>query len=147
MIEDKVYAPFTAEQQRWLNTHQERYDRHPYTCPNDGSTLVASDQWTCTRCDYTQGWAHAWSAGPQTSRMSNDETEWHVEVVVATRVRAADPATAGALAAGAVRKAVADPTGGGPGALPATLGLIVGRGDAAAGLQVIVTAVHPTGGR
>jgi hypothetical protein len=36
-----IFAPFTEGQRRRLNQWQARLDRHPFTCPQDGSVLVA----------------------------------------------------------------------------------------------------------
>jgi hypothetical protein len=63
----QVYAPWTEEQVRALNTYQ-RDDRfHPYTCPtrrcraqkNEGRLRATESGWVCGLCGYTQAWAHA----------------------------------------------------------------------------------------
>lgn len=56
-----VFAPFTEEQQKWLNLFQTAGKFHPFTC-HCGEALIVGEQWTCPKCDYTQTWAHAFMA-------------------------------------------------------------------------------------
>ncbi len=68
-----VGVPWGRDQVDSLNRYQESGLMHPYTCPNraidhretggDRGVLVATvDGWRCPDCDYTQDWAHRWSA-------------------------------------------------------------------------------------
>lgn len=53
-------APWTPAQVEILNGWQSNGEMHPYTCGNDSSHLLVAtvNGWTCTRCYYTQDWAH-----------------------------------------------------------------------------------------
>ena len=57
-----IYAPFTAGQRERLNRWQRDPDRTPFTCPQDGSVLIAKLQWECTRCSYRRDWAPDYAA-------------------------------------------------------------------------------------
>lgn len=54
-----ITAPFTDWQRRRLQDWQVGARWHPFTCPNDGRSLVPMDRWVCSACDYEQEWAHA----------------------------------------------------------------------------------------
>ena len=63
----KIYAPFTREQVDYLNAWQKAGYRHPYTC-TCGTDLVATTRgWICKYCNYTQTWAHDFSAKVETA--------------------------------------------------------------------------------
>ncbi len=50
---------WTDEQVENLTRYQASGIFHPFTCPNDSSTLTAkNDGWHCPCCDYRQNWAH-----------------------------------------------------------------------------------------
>ena len=56
---------WTDEQVAALNEQQQRWDRHPYTCPGDfpeckkQRTLIATPHgWKCSCGKYTQNWSH-----------------------------------------------------------------------------------------
>lgn len=65
---------FTADEVLALDKYQRKGEMHPYTCPNRGDgdhrenavdlgALVPTVRgWICPYCDYTQNWAHEWSA-------------------------------------------------------------------------------------
>lgn len=60
--EDKIIAPFTAEQLAALNRWQQSGAVHPFTCPmhSDTALIAETDGWRCPQvCDYHQVWAHA----------------------------------------------------------------------------------------
>lgn len=70
-----VQAPFDDDQVESLNAYQRAGVLHPYVCGRDSShyPLVASPEgWRCLfgvdsgdpymNCDYTQGWAHVFTA-------------------------------------------------------------------------------------
>lgn len=65
-----VITPWTPEQVATLNANQSSGFMHPYTCgtkekhePGADSMLVATATgWKCSSCDYTQAWAHDFSA-------------------------------------------------------------------------------------
>ncbi len=60
-------APWTSEQVVALEARQNRFDLHPYTCPNRGDPPHLGEGlleptvygWECPFCAYTQDWAHA----------------------------------------------------------------------------------------
>lgn len=68
----KLHTPWTELQVVTLNRYQALGLMHPYTCPRhhfeDGETQLAAstDGWHCTnpQCDYTQQWAHSFTADP-----------------------------------------------------------------------------------
>lgn len=67
-------APFSEEQVKSLNAHQNNSQLHPYTCnrefdecevrmnPNDytknGILIATTEGWICPCGKYKQGWAH-----------------------------------------------------------------------------------------
>ncbi len=58
-------APFTDEQVASLNAYQEAGTGHPFTCGGQDCREILRaerDGWRCLRCDYRQGWAHAFMA-------------------------------------------------------------------------------------
>lgn len=78
-MNDKVTAPFTAEQVEALNTYQNAGLFHPFTCGNDrtdeahiayqaehggdfGQLVATPDGWVCPVCDYRQDWANPFMA-------------------------------------------------------------------------------------
>ena len=76
-MSETIKAPWTQEQVDALNAYQRDGWMHPYTCcgpdgcrdrlgvDGDDRELVATkDGWVCRTCDYTQDWAHAFSAQP-----------------------------------------------------------------------------------
>lgn len=60
---DRINAPWTAQQVDALNRFQRSGVFHEFTCPGHGHgdrTLVATRSgWICCHCDYRQYWAHA----------------------------------------------------------------------------------------
>lgn len=71
----KITAPWTGEQVNALNAYQTSGAMHPFTCgnrPHEGDAeavlQATSDGWVCTTatCGYTQDWAHAFMADPET---------------------------------------------------------------------------------
>jgi hypothetical protein len=69
----KITAPWDEEQVDALNAYQASGAMHPFTCgnrPHPGNAeavLVATPEgWVCRDCDYTQDWAHAFMADPET---------------------------------------------------------------------------------
>jgi hypothetical protein len=64
MSDDRITAPWSAEQVDALNRFQRAHFMHPFTCPgHDGGgdrDLVATRAgWVCCHCDYRQDWAHS----------------------------------------------------------------------------------------
>jgi len=50
---------FTEEQVKNLNEYQKSPFFHPFTCANGCGPLIATKGgWVCSKCDYTQDWAH-----------------------------------------------------------------------------------------
>lgn len=80
---DTIKAPFTPEQVEALNRFQQLSHVHPFTCgsgyrtnksihPDGEGVLVATvDGWICRNCDYTQDWAHAMMADPNSPIFSS----------------------------------------------------------------------------
>lgn len=64
-MSNKIETPFTDEQVKSLNDYQASGDFHPYTCGNDSrhrKLAATKEGWHCPDCDYTQKWAHGFSA-------------------------------------------------------------------------------------
>jgi hypothetical protein len=62
-----ITKPFTQEQVRALNQWQTSGSFHPFTCPDDGTDLIAAEAgWWCPHgpCQYRQTWAHDFMARP-----------------------------------------------------------------------------------
>jgi hypothetical protein len=58
-----VLAPWSDEVINSLNAFQIYGTMHEYTCKNGHGLLVATTNgWACSKCDYTQDWAHSWTA-------------------------------------------------------------------------------------
>jgi len=57
----KIQAPFTQKEQNALNEYQITGPYHPYTCGNNSDHLLFATKygWVCSKCDYTQNWAHS----------------------------------------------------------------------------------------
>jgi len=57
-----LYRPWSDEEVELLNKYQILGKFHPYTCGGNrcrNILLATRDGWVCTKCDYTQNWAHA----------------------------------------------------------------------------------------
>ena len=68
-MDDKIHPPWTSRQVKGLRYWQESGLFHPYTCPHDHHDVTdepvltpTKHGWVCEWCDYTQDWAHAFSA-------------------------------------------------------------------------------------
>lgn len=83
-LEPPVKTPWTQEQIDALNRFQQEGGMHPYTCgQREGhvgdDVLVATAQgWVCPHegCDYTQGWAHGFSADPDIVETLAQHSAW-----------------------------------------------------------------------
>lgn len=72
---DRTFAPWTDEQVETLNKFQALEFIHPFTCiEHSNLPLIATKSgWVCAKCDYTQGWAHAEMADPESLRRFKDD--------------------------------------------------------------------------
>jgi hypothetical protein len=74
VIADKITAPFTLEQVKYLNAFQKSGWMHPFTCgfnrtdanhlDGEGVLVATEAGWICPFCPYTQDWAHGFMAEP-----------------------------------------------------------------------------------
>jgi hypothetical protein len=56
----RIVAPFTDNQVLQLNQWQHDDRVRPFTCPSEGSVLIAACKgWICDQCSYTQNWAYS----------------------------------------------------------------------------------------
>jgi hypothetical protein len=61
---DRWEQPWDKDKLRLLKMYQDSGYFHPYTCPNDRSTLSLTPfGWVCIFCDYEQDWAWAVDEG------------------------------------------------------------------------------------
>jgi hypothetical protein len=76
-MNDRIHAPWTAEQVKVLNDFQSLRRIHPFTCGSGnrrdeahrayqaehggdfGQLIATPDGWICPACDYKQNWAHS----------------------------------------------------------------------------------------
>jgi hypothetical protein len=63
--QDMTTAPWTDDQVSSLNAFQDAGVFHPFTCggcSNRDGLVAQNDGWHCPDCDYSQTWAHYWTA-------------------------------------------------------------------------------------
>ena len=59
-----IKAPFTEEQVKYLNEYQKSGRFHPFTCECREDLIATVNGWICSKCNYTQDWAHEFMSKP-----------------------------------------------------------------------------------